>query len=394
MESPPLIFTDFSGSMGLSELFKELPNAVQPPAFVYKSQRWYARERVAIFQQAWHFVCLASDLTSPGEYITRSFDNTPIIVVCGNDQRLRAFFNTCRHRGAPLTQCHHGKMKNFVCPFHHWSYRLDGRLFRAPGIEVEDSFQLEKLDANLIERPCEVRENLVFINLSQRPPLPLDQYLGNYIETVAKPHATTTMRCVHHRRYELETNWKLYTEVDMETLHTPHVHRGSIGEQPVEILQPSGQWVGVFNRSPQTVAIKPNKRHLGLPFSPNAFGDGLKGTHFCIILPGFFIVNAPDCMWWIQKTPINATRVEVDVGYCFPEEVIGTPEYEEKLPCYRERLDQVIKEDDDIVVYQHCGLNNCVPGRYTPRETVVHQLAQLLIGTTLQGGFTTPSDTL
>ncbi len=195
----------------------------------------------------------------------------------------------------------------------------------------------------------------------------------------------TACACVQPAK--LETNWKLYAEVEMETLHTPHVHSRSIGKQLVDAIEPQGQWVGVFHRSPQAVALAPGRYDMGFPFAPDTYGEGRDGTHFCVIFSGFFIVTAPDCMWWVQKTPLDPICMEVDVGYFFPESIIDTSEFKEKRPRYFERLDQVIHEDDQIVKYQQRGLNDRVAGRYTTQEQVVHSLDKRLINVTLQDDF-------
>ncbi|MGN8160775.1 aromatic ring-hydroxylating oxygenase subunit alpha [Salinisphaera sp. SWV1] len=373
-------------------LFQELDQAEQPPSRIYTDARWFERERTAIFHNAWHFFCLATDIDKPGDYRARTFLNLPLLVVRGDDNKLRTFFNTCRHRGAPLTQQAHGHVKNFICPFHRWAYRRDGRLFRAPGLAMEEQ-TLGCIGSNLIELPCEVRENLVFVHVSPQPKRALDEFLGDFIQSVAQPHGVSNMRSVAHRRYRLNANWKLYAEVDMETLHTPHVHKSSIGEQPVEITHPNGHWIGVFNRSTQTVALAPEDRDSGFPFNPAAHGVGLEGTHFTIVFPGFFIVMAQDCMWWIQKTAISATEVEVDVSYCFPTETIKRADFPDILSRYMKRLDQVIKEDDDIVEYQQKGLNTHVSGRYTSQEAVVHSLVRRYVEIALRGDYPQHSGT-
>ncbi|MES1937135.1 aromatic ring-hydroxylating oxygenase subunit alpha [Salinisphaera hydrothermalis] len=370
-------------------LFQALDQAEQPPSRIYTDASWFERERTTIFHNAWHFFCLSTDVEQPGEYRTRRFLQSSLILVRGDDYKLRAFFNTCRHRGAPLTPREHGHVRNFICPFHRWAYRRDGRLFKAPGLGVEER-ALGCIGSNLIELPCEVRENLVFVHLQPQPKYGLDEFLGDFISSVAHPHGVSNMRSVTHRRYRLNANWKLYAEVDMETLHTPHVHRRSIGEQPVEITSSYGHWVGVFNRSDQTVALPPDQRDSGFPFNAAAHGAGLEGTHFSIVFPGFFIVMAPDCMWWIQKTPISATEVEVDVSYCFPTETIERSDFRDTLPRYVKRLDQVIEEDDDIVEYQQKGLNAYVSGRYTRQEAVVHALVRRYVEIALRGDYSQP----
>ncbi|NNC22542.1 hypothetical protein HKX42_01645 [Salinisphaera sp. USBA-960] len=139
--------------------------------------------------------------------------------------------------------------------------------------------------------------------------------------------------------------------------------------------------------SRQTVALAPEDRDSGFTFNPAAYGIRLEGTHFSIVLPGFFIVMAQDCMWWIQKTTISATEVEVDVSYCFPTETIKRTDFADVLARYMKRLDQVIKEDDDIVEYQQKGLNAHVSGRYTSHEAMVHSLVRRYVEIALRGDY-------
>ncbi len=297
------------------------------------------------------------------------------------DDTIKAFYNSCRHRGAPLTDKTKGKVEALICPYHKWSYDLKGNLLSANGLSPEKR-QHCKGNTNLIEITSSISNNMIFINLSENHE-PLESYLGEYIDAIAKPHQIHKMRCIHSREYVLNSNWKLYVEVDMETLHTPCIHRDSIGKQPVEILEGDGNWVGVFHRNIFSPALKPNLRGSGFPFTEGIYGEALNGTHFCIILPGFFIVTAQDCMWWIQKTPISENQVQVNVGYCFPEETLKHPDFNTISQLYIERWNQVIEEDDWITEYQQKGLNNNVSGVYTEKEKVVQHLDNIIVAKVL-----------
>ncbi len=241
-------------------------------------------------------------------------------------------------------------------------------------------------DLNMTSVKVKVEEEagLVFINFSEKNNIPsLKEYLDNYLPIVADLHNIKNMRRVHEKNYKLKSNWKLYVEVDMETLHTPYIHKNSIGVQPVEQSPAKGEWIGVFSRSQETVALKPGVRNLGFPFNHGIYGDGLNGTHFSIIYPGFFIVVAQDCMWWIQKTAISHESVAINVGYCFPEETISRSDFESVSKLYFERLDQVIKEDDLITEYQQHGLHADFQGFYTIQESTVLQLDKEIIARTI-----------
>lgn len=344
-----------------------------------------------LFKKSWHFVCLKNDLSNKGSYILKDFIDDSIVVIKGNDGIVRAFINSCRHHGAPVVNKDNGVLKKLVCPYHKWTYDLKGKLIRVTGFKKEDNFCIKKLNSNLIELPCKVRENMVFVCLDLEPSLGIDNFLGNYIEKIAKPHAVSKMKCIHKKRYKIQANWKLYAEVDMETLHTPFVHPDSIGKQEVEEIDSKGQWMGVFYRSKYTAALKPDKKEFALPVNKEAYGEGLEGTHFCIIFPGFFVITSLDCMWWIQKIPVGPTETIIDVGYAFHESIIDTKEFSDKSSNYFDRLDQVIKEDDLIVQYQQKGLNKRSTGRYTDAENNVHKFDKKIIQIVLSKKFANES---
>ncbi|WP_020405831.1 aromatic ring-hydroxylating oxygenase subunit alpha [Hahella ganghwensis] len=358
------------------DVFKPIGEATTLPAWCYTSREWFEKEKETVFGGAWHFVCLESSL-APGQFVTREFLGNNILVLKNAHGKIKAFYNTCRHRGAPITDEKTGQAKALVCPYHKWAYDLDGKLLKANGLTAE-SRQRTTCNLNLRQISVEVACNLVFVNFSKQH-VSLREYLGDYIESVAMPHRIDRMRCIHHREYTLCSNWKLYIEVDMETLHTPCIHSDSIGKQPVEVLQGAGEWLGVFNRSADTPALKPAYRTKGFPHTHGIYGEGSNGTHFCVILPGFFIVTAQDCMWWIQKTPISENKVSVNVGYCFPEETLEREDFESVYRRYKERWDQVVEEDDWITEYQQKGLNDLVSGIYTDQERVVQMLDQRIL---------------
>jgi phenylpropionate dioxygenase-like ring-hydroxylating dioxygenase large terminal subunit len=357
------------------------------PAWCYTSKQWFDREKKNLFNNAWHFICLASCLDE-GDFLTRTILGNNIIVLRDRDNTIKAFYNSCRHRGAPITDQKKGNVNSLICPYHKWSYDLKGNLLSANGLSSEVKRRCAD-NLNLKEIPLEIANNLVFINFSSVHE-PLNAYLGDYIESIAKPHRTDKMRCIHSREYVLNSNWKLYVEVDMETLHTPCIHSDSIGKQPVEILKGNDQWIGVFHRSDVSPALKPTLKGKGFPYTEGIYGEALNGTHFCVILPGFFIVTAQDCMWWIQKTPISESQVAVHVGYCFPEETLVRPDYDEISQHYIDRWNQVIAEDDWITEYQQKGLNENVSGIYTDKERVVQHFDRMIVAKVLE----TPTEVL
>ena len=345
------------------------------PYSVYTDQAWFDREMETMFRPAWHFAGLASSIRNPGDFFTLRLLDEPLLVVRGDDQQVRVFRNSCRHRGSLIIDEKAGTCRGLRCPYHSWTYSLEGVLKHAPGLDDYSREELSGLGKDLLLVPCGIREGLIFVHLGDLANSPtLDAYLGNYISTVAVPHQTAQMIAVNQREYVLDSNWKLYVEVDMETLHTKHIHRGSIGEQPVTVPVSEGNWIGVYHESEHTPALYPSEQDSGFPHTNGLTGAAAKGAHFSILLPGFFLVTAQDVMWWIHKIPDSATRTRVRVGYSFPASTIERPDFDEVSKRYYQRLDQVIEEDDWITEHQQKGLNRSAPGSYLPEEHVVHRL--------------------
>ncbi|SFP66399.1 aromatic ring-hydroxylating oxygenase subunit alpha [Amycolatopsis rubida] len=379
---------DIFDAQNYARVRSALPEAQTMPHWCYTSPEWHRREIDAIFRPAWHFVGLASMLPSRGSFLTAETLGQPVLLV-RSDQGIRAFRNSCRHRGSILLEEAQGTCGGIRCQYHSWVYSLEGKLLRAPGTEESSTFDPER-HALTDVRWAEL-EGLLFVTLDENAP-PVDQYFGDFAERVARPYRIAEMACVHRRSYHLASNWKLYVEVDMETLHTKHIHRGSIGEQPVVSPPTSGEWITVFHESDHTPALAPGERHLGFPATPGISGAANRGTHFSVLAPGFFLVTAPDCMWWIQKYPETPTRTRVDVGYCFPRASLDRPDYAEVSARYIRRWDQVVREDDWITEFQQRGLPGSTPGCYTPEEHVVHRLDNWILDRVLgAAGDRTPS---
>lgn len=345
------------------------------PHWVYSDAAWFEREMATMFRPAWHFAGLASSVPNPGDFFTLRLLGEPLLVVRGDDQEVRVFRNSCRHRGSLVVEDASGTCRGLRCPYHSWTYSLEGVLKHAPGLDGYSREELAGIGRDLLQVPSGIREGLIFVHLGDTKNSPtLDDYLGNYISTVAAPHQTAQMVAVEQREYVLDSNWKLYVEVDMETLHTKHIHRGSIGEQPITIPVSEGNWIGVYHESEHTPALHPGERDTGFPHTSGLTGAAAKGAHFSILLPGFFLVTAQDAMWWIHKIPESANRTRVRVGYSFPASTLERPDFDEVAKRYYQRLNQVIEEDDWITEYQQKGLNASAPGCYVPEEHVVHRL--------------------
>jgi Rieske 2Fe-2S family protein len=188
----------------------------------------FAREQERIFGDLWVCVGRADALPNPGDFTTVELSRESIIVVRGRDGSLRAFLNVCRHRGARLCLEHTGNTGPALqCPYHAWSYSLDGRLVGAPNIARDESLEREKL--GLVPVALEVWEGLIWLSLAKDPGTVRDQLepalrarFGD-LEKFER-YGIANLAVGTSISYDIAANWKLVVENFMECYHCAPVH--------------------------------------------------------------------------------------------------------------------------------------------------------------------------
>lgn len=192
------------------------------PASLYIDPAMVGIERESIFARSWQFICHAEKLREPGSYVTATIAGKPIVAVRDREGKLRAFYNVCRHRAHELLKGE-GTAKLITCPYHAWTYHLDGRLRTARGAERQAGFDTEEMC--LAEVGVEEFCSLVFINLEPdaRPLAEQSGDLGSEIMRYAPDLAKLTF--AHRLTYTIEANWKAVVDNFLECYHCPVAHK-------------------------------------------------------------------------------------------------------------------------------------------------------------------------
>lgn len=209
---------------------------------LYTSAAAFDREEDRILARCWSFVCHRSEVALPGQFLTTTIAGSPVIVTRDEAGALRAFHNTCRHRGSAIVTEDSGQCRQFRCPYHWWTYALSGALVSVPhdeGVyEYEGSgFSRERLGL----RPVRVEEvtGLVFVCLDDATP-PLREYLGSIVELLRVPFGSVPLEIMALDTCELKANWKNYAENARDGYHVPFVHpllRKGSPPQAAELLE-------------------------------------------------------------------------------------------------------------------------------------------------------------
>jgi choline monooxygenase len=200
-----------------------LAQAYTIPAPWYTDARIAELEKRTIFHRTWQVVGRTDQLSRPGEFFTADLAGEPLVVVRDADNVIRAFYNVCRHHAAAVVTEPSGQATNFRCPYHGWTYGIDGALKGTP--DFDGVCEFNRGENGLVPVRAETWENFVFANLHAQAE-PLADFLGCLVERV-EPLRLNSLRFFERRVYELNCNWKVYVDNYLDGgYHVPHLHKG------------------------------------------------------------------------------------------------------------------------------------------------------------------------
>jgi choline monooxygenase len=193
------------------------------PASWYTDPGVVALERARIFATSWQYAGRTAQLERTGSFFTSQAGHLPIVVLRDGDGSVRAFVNVCRHRGH-LVAAGAGCQQSLQCPYHAWTYGLDGALRRAPRSDREPGFDAAAL--SLLPLAVDTWGPFVFVNPDAEA-APLEEALGDVPELVARSGVALDGLAFHsHAEWPIDANWKIALENYLECYHCPVAHPG------------------------------------------------------------------------------------------------------------------------------------------------------------------------
>ncbi len=194
------------------------------PAPWYVDARVYELERRTVFARSWQLVGRTEQVREPGQYVTCEIAGEPVVVVRGGDRVLRGFFNVCRHHAAAVMTEEEGSARSLRCPYHGWTYTLEGELKGTPDFAGVCEFARET--SGLVPVACDVWGQWVFVKLEDDG-LSLAEFLGAELIAQVRPLKLSQLHWVERRHYTFECNWKVFVDNYLDGgYHVPHLHRG------------------------------------------------------------------------------------------------------------------------------------------------------------------------
>jgi phenylpropionate dioxygenase-like ring-hydroxylating dioxygenase large terminal subunit len=198
------------------------------PVSAFASEEILAGEVASLFRNYPQVVCLSCQIPDVGDFVTEDHGGVPIIVVRGKDGKVRAFLNVCRHRGARVAEGHGNAKRSFTCPYHAWSYTLEGGLSGVP--HGKQAFpEMDKACYSLQSLPCEEKYGMIFVTPKViAEALDVDDHLSG----LGADLGAYGFESYHHyetRELTLNFNWKLVIDTFLEPYHFAVLHRDTVG---------------------------------------------------------------------------------------------------------------------------------------------------------------------
>ena len=347
------------------------------PTSVYTSEDFVEAELKHVFSKDWYCVGRADALSKTGDYVTAELAGQPIVVLRDADHQLRAMSNVCLHRMSTLLQGR-GNAKTIVCPYHAWTYNLDGKLRGAPAMSQNDAFCKDHY--RLPQVRCEEWLGWVFVCLD-----PEAETVSVQLAEVADMIAAYDMTNYSESFYEehvWDTNWKVLAENFMESYHLPVCHAGTIGglSKLEDMVCPPGR--PAFNYH---TILKDESLRIAMAHPTK--NDRLKGeerrtTYLLALYPSLMITLTPGYFWYISLHPKGPGQVHIRFGGGMSNDFAEDTDISENFTQLKTLLDEVNLEDRGCTEKVFNGLcsDAATPGHLSHLERPNYDFAQYLMG--------------
>ena len=337
------------------------------PARYYLDPEIFRQELERFFCGMWVCAGREEQLTDPGDYFLCEVAGESIIVTRDCGGALRAFYNVCRHRGTRMCREEQGKFAARIqCPYHGWTYGLDGRLLAAPHME-QATFRRENYPLRAVH--VEVWAGTVFLHLS-RDAKPLVEQLADLPEKFA-PWRLQELRLYKRREYEVKANWKLIVLNYNECLHCPILHplltritdTTSGDNEPPQPTYIGGSML--FRGDAQTMSMDGQLRR---DYLPGLNEEQRQQVLYYAVYPNLLLSLHPDYVMAHRLWPLAPERTKVVCEWYFHPAEMAKPEFvaDDALEFW----DKTNREDWLISELSQQGISSraYTPGPYSARE--------------------------
>jgi Rieske 2Fe-2S family protein len=374
-----------------TQLLSRKPGTSLPRDF-YVSPQAHEADLRHIWTREWVFAASAAEMPKAGAYVTLRIGDYPLIVVRGADGAFRAFHNTCRHRGSRICSAARGTLAKLVCPYHQWTYDLDGRLLWARDMGPD----FDPGEHGLLPVHCDVAAGMVFVCLADSAPdfAPVKAAADRY----TAPHRLSELKVAHQSTIIEKGNWKLVMENNRECYHCAGSHPAlcrTFDDDPDlvggedSLSSPQGrahvercEAAGL----PSRYILGPDEqwRLVRIPFVGDAVSYTMDGKAAAPLIPGMPFANAGSLLFFhypntwnhflsdhvlnFRVLPIGPTETEVQTTWLVHRDAVEGRDYD--LTRLTEVWIATNDEDRRVVEENQIGIASPAyrPGPYSARQ--------------------------
>ncbi len=354
------------------------------PQRYFVSPEVFTEEQKKIFSKHWLLVGHQSQIAKAGDYFVAEVGDESLIIARDQRSTIRGFYNVCRHRGTRLKEGTCGHASAIQCPYHAWTYGLDGRLIRAPHMDEVQGF--DKADYSLHPVNLGLFEGFIFVNLAADP-MPLEEWFAPLAGKFSHWNMSI-LRSAKRIEYDVRANWKLIFENYSECYHCPGVHPALSKLTPYDSAENDlceGPFLGGFmsinkgkslTMSGNACALgvngiaDPDPAHARLPRRSHAEAGDRDRVFYYSIFPNMLLSMHPDYVMVHQLWPQSPERTLIRCDWFFHPDGFNRSDF--KPDDAIEFWDMTNKQDWHVCELSQQGIASRAyePGPYSPRESI------------------------
>lgn len=308
------------------------------PGKRYVDPAFQKLERDRMWRRAWLYAVHEDELPEPGSFVLWTKTASPILIIRGRDRVIRAFYNTCRHRGGPLVKEASGQTQGLLCGYHGWAYDLTGELVNLR--DRRDFVDLDTSCRSLIPVRCEQLGKWVFINEDVEAE-PLQTHLGPIWDEMQQ-FGPEDIALIDSRGYDVACNVKVLLDAFLEVYHLKSIHQNTVDR----FLDHRGTAITLWPKGHSRM-ITPNRRPdwvdpgtRGMPEFPNVTEiprDNNVSYHF---YPNIVMPPASTGMPMLQFWPVTDSTMRIECHWFAREESRGHPLWESRIANFERILEE------------------------------------------------------
>ena len=344
------------------------------PQRYFVSPEVFAQEQAGIFSKQWVLVGHQSQIAGTGDYIVQQVIGESLIVIRDKSGEIRGFYNVCRHRGTRLKEDACGHASAIQCPYHAWTYGLDGKLIGAPHMDDVPGF--DKAEYSLHTVNLGLWEGFIFVNLAKKP-MPLEKWFAPLAGKFSHWNMSI-LRSAKRIEYDVRANWKLMFENYSECYHCPGVHPMLSKVSPYDSAENDlceGPFLGGFMSITKGAGLTMSGRACALPVGGSNAADSQRVFYYSIF-PNMLLSLHPEYVMVHQLWPQSPERTLILCDWFFHPDAFavsdrsGKPDFNPNDAI--EFWDMTNKQDWHVCELSQQGIASRAyqPGPYSSRESI------------------------